>query len=132
MRRRSLEFEARLKFDPIFQLGLAFLVLLRCWSADPTPVQVLASCDEASLRTALAAGGIIQFACDGTITLEAELVVAKNTILDASGHDVALSGGRKTRVLQVNSGVELSLIQLTIKQGKSSRGAGLFNDGGAI
>jgi hypothetical protein len=47
---------------------------------------VVTSCSEASLRTAMAGGGTVTFACDGTITLGSTITISVNTILDGTGH----------------------------------------------
>ena len=89
---------------------------------------------EASLRAALAGGGTVTFACDGVIPLASTLVIAyiTNATLDASGHSVTLSGGNAVRVLHVNPGERLTLINLTVANGRAEHDAGLFNARGTV
>ena len=89
-------------------------------------------CDEADLQAAVASGGIFTFGCDGVITLTTTLVVTKPTTIDGTGHAVTLSGNGAVRVFQVNSGVSLTLCNLTIANGWTNQGAGLYSAGGIV
>lgn len=100
----------------------------------------VSSCDEASLRAAMSGGGVVTFACSGTITLSSTLVIATHTVLDASAHSITISGNGNVRVFYVNPGVSLVLSNLTIAGGRAPGtdsfdpryGPGLFNDGGNV
>ena len=94
--------------------------------------QSVTVCDEPTLRAALDQGGTVRFACDGTIYLSQPFVIAKDTILDGSGHNVTLSGSNSVRVLMVQTNVQLTLLSLTVADGRSDKGAGLLNDGGSV
>lgn len=87
------------------------------------------TCTEQALRLALNQGTNVLFACDGTITLGSTIIIATNTVLDANGHQVTVSGGNLVRVFQVNSNVHCTLIGLTIANGFATSGGGLANDG---
>jgi hypothetical protein len=115
---------------------LPLLPLLHCiaalsWAA-PAPAATVNVCDEAGLRAALAGGGTVNFACDGTITLSNPIPVYTNAILDATGHHVILSGNDAVRVFAVEPGADLKLINLTISTGLSTQGGGLYNAGGRV
>src|SRR6266576_2528125 len=117
--------------NPIIRLVLLALVTLSTLrvSADFT----ITKCDEASIREALENGPIIKFSCDGTITLTNNLTISDEMVFDASGHAVTISGGQKARVFQVNTGVNLTLINLTVANGYSTNGGGgIYNDGGKL
>jgi len=88
---------------------------------------------EANLRAALAGGGMVTFAIDGTISLTNTLVVTNATTLDSLGHAVTLSGGGSVQVLVVLGNASLVLKGLTIADGYlyNSDGAGLVNWGDA-
>jgi hypothetical protein len=97
--------------------GRAFVVVvgfLLGIHARAAPVGV---CDEATLRAALAMGGQITFACDGTIFLSSALVVTQDLTLNASGRSVTISGGNSVRILEVTNGATLRLINLTLDRG---------------
>jgi len=77
------------------------------------------SCTEEALRTAMAAGGKIAFACgaaEKTITLTRVIGVAANADLEGGGR-VVLSGGNTTRLFTVFGGKILTLRNITIRDG---------------
>jgi hypothetical protein len=88
---------------------------------------VVAVCDEAHLLAALAGGGTVTFACSGVITLSNTVTIAANTTIDGSGQTVIISGNNAVRVFMVNTGVALTLNELTVADGNAGDG-----DGGAI
>ena len=92
---------------------------------------VVANCTEAALREALAGGGAVTFACDGTIVLSSTLSNSLDTVLDGANHQVTISGGTRVRVFYVGTNVHVSLLNLTVADGFARNGAGIFNDGGS-
>ncbi len=65
-----------------------------------------ASCTEAALTAAIAGGGIVTFDCGPepvTITLTGAQKISKDLVLDGGGK-VTLSGGKSTRILDMNTG----------------------------
>ena len=87
---------------------------------------------EPSLRAAMTGGGTVTFTFDGTITLGNTIISSLNTVLDASGHQITISGSNSVRVFYVNTNVIFTVINLTIANGRSDSGAGIFNDGGTV
>lgn len=84
------------------------------------------------LQAALAGGGAVTFACDGTIIVP-EIVIAQDTVLDGTIHDVTLSGNDANRVLRVAGGSDLTVRNLTIANGQPQGvGSGADNTGGGI
>jgi predicted outer membrane repeat protein len=84
-----------------------------------------ASCTEATLRSALVAGGTIRLSCGGPVTIRfASLVeIAADTVLDGAGQ-LTLDGGGQTRLFYVNkwekrNGTVLELRNLTLTGGRS-------------
>lgn len=116
-----------------FRLGPLVLGML-CLGATPAFTQdaVVTNATEAALRSAIANGGTVQFACDGVILLGNPIIIVSNTVLDGVGHQITISGNHTVRVIQVASGVSFSLANLTIADGVSPSGAGLYNDGGFV
>jgi hypothetical protein len=106
----------------------------------------LASCDEASLRAAVSAGGTVTFDCAGKIPLSQTLQITNDVVIDGSGHQVTISGSNAVRIFAVTSGVKLTLINLTIADGRlagtngtasvldgeSVAGAGIYNGNGSV
>jgi hypothetical protein len=90
------------------------------------------SCTAANLRAAMAGGGTVTFACDGTITLSNTISNTVDTVLDGSGHEVTISGGNTCRVFCVNTNVVLSLVNLIVANGYATNGAGILNNGGTL
>ena len=91
---------------------------------------IVTVCDEAHLLAALAGGGMVTFTCSGTITLTSTITIAADTTIDGSGQTVTISGNNAVRVFWVNSGVALTLNELTVANGNASydqRGGGIFN-----
>ncbi len=93
---------------------------------------VVANCTETDLRTAMAGGGKVTFACDGTVALANTLTVAVDTVFDATGRQITLSGGDAVRVFYVAGNATLVVNQLTIAHGRSTNGAGILNDYGTV
>ncbi|MBN1609534.1 MAG: right-handed parallel beta-helix repeat-containing protein [Polyangiaceae bacterium] len=80
------------------------------------------------------AGGTLTFDCGGehTIELEQTLYVAQPLVIDGNG-EITLSGGAKTRVIELDNYVDLVLQRLTIRDGfvpagsENESGAGLLH-----
>jgi predicted outer membrane repeat protein len=81
-------------------------------------------CTPAGLQSALNNGGVVLFACSGTIRLTVTLSINYDTILDASGQSVTLVGPNADRVFWVSPGKSLTLRNLTIANGTAPSGAG--------
>jgi uncharacterized repeat protein (TIGR03803 family) len=90
-------------------------------------------CTEVALRAAMAGGGAVTFACDGTIVLSATITASTDVALDGAGHQVTISGGNAVRVFYVSSNVTFGAANLTIANGMDAGcGAAIFNAGGAV
>jgi hypothetical protein len=94
-----------------------------------------ASCTEASLRSAVTAGGHVTFSCGGgavTIPVTSSVTVSKTTVIDGAGL-VTLDGGGTSRILEVGNTQSLSVRNMTFTNGKAAAtmdlGTGI---GGAI
>ncbi len=87
---------------------------------------------EANLRAALAEAGKVVIACEGAITLADTITVTNDTVLDATGHHVTISGNQAVRVFYVGTNVSFTLKHVMIADGQSTNGAGIYNDGGAV
>jgi predicted outer membrane repeat protein len=85
------------------------------------------------VRNAVAAGGgPYTFACDGltTLTTEAEIVIAKDVILDG-GSDIILDGGNSHRMFTVEQNVNAELHGFQLVRGNDAReqAGGILNRG---
>jgi len=104
-----------------------------------------ASCDEAALAAAVALGGVVTFDCGPdplTITLSKAQKITKDLVLDG-GDKVTLSGGKTTRILDMDTGdftaqsPKLTVQRLRFINGKASGtaiplGTDVDGGGGAI
>lgn len=90
------------------------------------------NCAEADLRAAMAQGGAITLAFDGTVTLTSTIAVQTNTSLSANGHHVVISGGDRVRLFYVAPNTEFSLDNLSLTEGAASEGAAVYNDGSTV
>jgi hypothetical protein len=93
---------------------------------------VVTECTEANLRAAMAGGGAVTFACNGTITLAATITISIDTALDGSGRQITISSGNAVRVFFVPTNVTLDAVNLSVANGLSTKGGGLYNDGGFV
>jgi len=82
------------------------------------------TCDEIGLRTALANGGTVRFACGGVISLSNPIKITNDTVLDANLNAVTLSGNGRTRVFEVSPGTTLTLNGLRIASGWAATSVG--------
>ncbi|MBI3849481.1 MAG: hypothetical protein HY298_04205 [Verrucomicrobia bacterium] len=114
----------RRPFRPFALAGLGLLMALNAPAAGTVTV-----CNEASLDAALTNGGTVAFACDGTITITSTKVISLDTVLDATGHTVAISGNNSVRLFTVNPAVNLSVYNLTLVNGRSTNGGAIYNSG---
>jgi len=128
----KVEFKNRTRLQLKKLLAMQAGVLLLCLAATSGKAQTVTNCTEAALRAAMAGGGAVTFSCNGTITLASTFTNAVNTVLDGSGHQVTISGGNAVRVLYVATNTSLTLINLTVANGRITNGAGIFNNGGTL
>lgn len=93
---------------------------------------VVTECTEADLRAALAGGGTITFACDGTILLTSTITNTLNTTLDGRGHQITISGGDGVQLFCVATNTEFRVVSLTLAAGYDMTGAAILNLGGRV
>src|SRR5688572_904980 len=77
----------------------------------------LTVCDEPSLRTAIAAGGTINFGCVGVITLGDTIRITNNVVLNGNGRTVTIDGQNAVRLFQVTPNGTLTLRGITLAHG---------------
>ena len=108
-------------------LALLLLLPVATWAGG-----VVTNCTEADLRTAMAGGGAVTFACDGTITLASTITNVNDTTLDGSGRQVTISGHSAVRVFSIATNVHFSVVNMTIADGTSLGGSAILNLGGIV
>jgi hypothetical protein len=110
-----------------FQFVLCGIASLLCVTVHAVPT--VNPCTEASLDAALAVGGRITFACDGTLVLRSTRIITVDTILDAGNRQVTLSGGQSNRLFIIEPGVTLTLRGLTLTGGHHQGAPGRTSEG---
>jgi len=108
-----------------------------------------ASCTEAALDAAVAAGGIVTFDCGPsptTLTVTSEVPITVNTTIDG-GKLITLSGGKTTRIMRIKSAWNVATPLLTVQNltftdgyttdvpnttSTAEGGAAIFEDGGSL
>jgi hypothetical protein len=120
----------------IFQIALTvYLALAICFLRSLSWASgVVTNTTEANLRAAISGGGLVTFACDGTITLANTITNTLDTVIDATGHQITISGGGQVRVFFVNN-VNFTIRNVSIVKGLSTNNyVGSMSDaaGGAI
>ena len=113
-------------------LALTFALL---WGLAPRQVQAagqVTACTEAALDAALSGGGLVTFACDGTINITRQKTINVDTTIDASGRDVILDGGGSVRIFNINPGASLTLRHLTLQHGAGVPGGAINIGSGGV
>ena len=87
---------------------------------------------DADLRQAMAKGGRVVLAFDGTIDLTNAITVGLDTTLDASGHSVTIGSQNSMRLFDVPTNVTFGLINLTLTGGWSTNGGAIYIAGGTV
>jgi hypothetical protein len=87
---------------------------------------------DADLRQAMANGGRVALAFDGTIALTNAITVGLDTTLDASGHSVTICSQNSLRLFGIPTNVTLTLINLALTGGWSTNGGALYIAGGTV
>ncbi len=99
-----------LKFSIVIMVTIVALALV--WPAKAGGN--VATCDEATLTAALAGGGTVTFSCSGIIPITTAKTIAANTIIDAAGQTVVLTGTLDTKMFIINQDQSLTLRNLTL------------------
>lgn len=117
-------------------LSLLILVMVMVWWGSERPLLAAGvvgsgtagSCTEGAFNTALTGGGLVTFNCGANpviITVTSQKTISQNTTIDGGGL-VTISGGNSTRIFNVASGVNFTVRNLTVANGRSTQ------DGGGI
>jgi hypothetical protein len=88
-----------------------------------------------SLQATARAGGTLRFSDDGVIGIGSSIEFTNNTVLDANGHRVVLTGNGQSSLLRIAPGAEITLKGLWLVEGRAasgSEGGSAVSKGGAI
>ncbi len=104
-----------------------------------TTTNIVTSPDQSSLLSALTNGGVVLFACDGTIVFTNAITLSRDTVIDGTGHNIILDGGGSNRHFYVCLNVAASFRNLTFANGhvgepivETASGGAIFNDAGIV
>jgi hypothetical protein len=97
------------------------------------------SCDDNALNAALAGGGLVTFNCGAApyAIIVSEKTISADTQIDGGGL-ISLSGNDANRIFTVNSGITLTLNNITLINGNAASGDGgafggaIHSDGGTL
>ena len=121
-----------LRRRPIAVRFTAGLCALLCALAQHLPGQIIITSPSiTSLQTALDSGGNVLLNFNGTIATTTPLEIVFDTTLDGSGGTVTLSGSSSNRVFNVEPGVTLTLINVTVSGGTAVGATGTAGTAGA-
>ncbi len=107
----------------------ALLALL--WTVSGLGEGVVSEPTETALRAAMAGGGTVTFACEGVIRVSSTVTNLADTIIDGTGHQVAIQGNG-VRLFYLPTNTHLMLMNVSLGGGAAQWGAGVFNDGGTL
>jgi len=82
--------------------------------------------DPAALETALNAGGVVTFSCDGSNVLTHAITISNTVVLDGANHTVTISANNSFRLFTVASGGNFTIRNLTLANGLSTNGGCIF------
>src|SRR5438128_8207 len=112
---------------PVFYFTILSLILMAVWKIHAAGT--VTNCTESNLDAALSGGGLVNFACDGIITITTTKSISADTTLDATGHTIAIGANNAVRLFTVNSAVNFSVYNLTVANGTSTNGGAIYNSG---
>ena len=117
------------------RLAPSFALLAALTLAAPSALAAtgtVSTCDWAGFNAVYGAapvGGTISFACSGTTSPPATVMIASNTILDGNGSVVVFDGADDKRLFTVSAGVSLEWRHLTLQRGRASEGGAVRTAG---
>ena len=112
---------------PALYFAILGMTLMLAW--DDHAGGTVTSCTESSLDAALNGGGLVNFACDGIITITTTKNISADTILDATGHTVTISANNASRLFYVSAAVNFLVYNLSLANGTSTNGGAIYNSG---
>jgi len=98
---------------------------------------VVTNCTTEAFRAALTGGGTVTFTNNCSLTLTQGVRIASDTTIDGGANNVTISGPSATnvagvRLFLVNPGVTLTLLNLTLSNGRRTNGGAIFNQGNLV
>lgn len=110
----------------------AALICLLWAAVAPVRAAVVTSLTHSNLQAALFEGGNVTFSVTGTISLTNQLLVLRDTVLDATSGQITLTPSATNRLLYVSNGVALTVSNVNFQNGRAPFGGAIWNDGGTV
>src|SRR4029077_357328 len=105
------------------------LLLLTCLGSRADEVT---DCSEGGFLAALQTDNQALFIDDCSITISAPVSIIADTVIDAQGHNVSISGDNQFLVFEIQSGVNLTISGVTITGGQNTNGGAMFVYDGSV
>lgn len=112
--------------------SFAALLCLLFGMAIPSPAAVVTSLTHSNLQAAIFEGGDVNFAVAGTISLTNQLMVLRDTVLNAAVGQITLTPSGTNRLLYVSNGITLTVSNVNFQNGRAPFGGAIWNDGGTV
>jgi Immunoglobulin domain len=112
------------------RLLLLAVVLFTLFSLPSFAAEVL-DCSEEGLFDALS-DNVALFTEDCSITLTGPIPISTNTVIDAQGHNVSISGDNQFLVFEIQQGASLTISGVTITGGQNTNGGAFFVYDGSV
>ncbi len=116
----------RLPFVQLLWIALAFQTMSGFCGG------VVSSASETAFDAALAGGGSVTLAFDGTLMLSSSKAISADTVIDGSGHAVTISGANTVGLFTVDTQARLELVSVTLANGYRSSGGAISNTGAVV
>lgn len=108
-----------------------FAVVLITLSYLPAFADDVLDCSEEGLLDALSSNEAL-FTEDCSITLTGPIPISADTVIDAQGHNVSISGDNQFLVFEIQQGASLTISGVTITGGQNTNGGALFVYDGSV
>jgi hypothetical protein len=112
-------------------LLLLAVVLFALFSL-PSFADEVTDCSEDGFLIALGVDGQALFTEDCSITLTGPVPITTNTVIDAQGHNVSISGDNQFLVFEIQEGWSLTISGVTITAGQNTNGGAFFVYDGSV
>src|SRR5690349_8305990 len=98
----------------------------------PSFADEVTDCSEDGFLAALSFDNQALFTEDCSITLTAPVPITADTLIDAQGHNVSISGDNQLLIFEVEEPATLTILGVTITGGQNTNGGAIFVNGGSI
>jgi hypothetical protein len=98
----------------------------------PSFADEVTDCSEDGFLAALSFDNQALFTEDCSITLSAPVPITTDTLIDAQGHNVSISGDNQLLIFEIEEPATLTILGVTITGGQNTNGGAIFVNGGSF